>query len=304
MPAVQQAREAARRTQCRSNLHQIGVALHNYEATYSIFPLTAGVAYGQPNGAPSMPLGFSAQAYLLPFLDQAALYGSINFSDTTVDTVVRDTYETVPHPMNRTALATGVSVYLCPSDPSLFRHANGNNYRTCTGIGPWFLYEPRKTGLFPTGAACRARHVTDGLSHTAAFSEKLRGDGTPLIFTAYAEFFFTNVTDANTPDEVAYACSIGSSTNPPHISTCGHHWLFASNRLTKYNHLFPPNSQVPDCSLDDFGVSGAFAARSLHVAGVNILIGDGAVRFVSDSVGRNSWHALATRDGHELFEGF
>ena len=109
LPAVQQAREAARRTQCKNNLKQFGLALHNYEGAFGVFPMTNAQNY-RPNTQ-----GFSAQARLLPYMEQANLQNLLDFTDYGFSGPFS---ALVPNPRFAAAFATPLQVMLCPSDPA------------------------------------------------------------------------------------------------------------------------------------------------------------------------------------------
>ena len=143
LPAVQAAREAARRVQCQNNLHQIGLALQAYETDNRCFPLICTNARTRPcDPDPTEPRyygEFSAQVRLLPYLEQRAAYDAINF---VVGTNVPDgmgfgggPYGRLLNPFQETAWSTRVSTFLCPSDRGPFSEA-GNNYRANIGLGP------------------------------------------------------------------------------------------------------------------------------------------------------------------------
>lgn len=157
LPAVQQVRESARRMQCLNNLHQMGVAMHNYHSTHNCLP---------PGGLeprPVWPNGkqFAWSAYLLPYLDQANVANGINF-DYAFD-----------HPINATVAATPLSVYLCPSTPRQSKLTDGMGATDYGGIfGERILTTnnpPR--GVMVYGQAIRFRDITDGTSTTLAISE-------------------------------------------------------------------------------------------------------------------------------------
>ena len=123
LPAVQSAREAARRTQCVNNLKQLGLALHNYGSSYGAFPIGRSVF---PNWtAGPTPYSYSPFAMLLPFVEQSPLYASINFNLPS---------GTAYQAGNTTALATAVAGFLCPTDPQQVPQGEaGTNYRFSEG---------------------------------------------------------------------------------------------------------------------------------------------------------------------------
>ncbi len=291
LPAIQRTRESARRVQCTNNLKQIGVALHNYEQTYARFPLAAGVSYGDSSGV-IYRLGFSPHTYLLPFLSQEALYNAVNFSDQDTDS---PDYLGSSTRMNQTSYVANVGLFLCPSDGAGFPASGGNSYRGSMGPSPVHYRGP--SGFFSFGKCRRAGDVRDGLSHTVAFGEKLRGDGTPDRFSPHSEFFFTTFPVPITMDAVRSACEFAPTSSPAHEWRVGESWLWGSWRLTYFNHLLTPNHQIPDCSQGSFGLSGlsgSFAARSFHPGGVNVLMADGTVHFVSETISTEIWQGMGT----------
>jgi len=286
-PAVQRSREVARSVQCKSNLKQLGLALHSYAIDYNELPPVGGCAYDWGNGfVPT--LEFSAQTYLLPYLSETAVFNSINFSE-------QFSYGngTVRSPMNRTAANAALELYLCPSDP-FTPGVPGNNYRTCLGLGPGTLGPDSPRAAFRPCLRSRLNDITDGLVMTALMSEKLKGDGTASRFSAEAEFFFSPFTDVSTVNDTKLACDNAPSSNPRHDSAVGQAWLPGTFRLTWYNHLLTPNSRIPDCAVDLSANTGAFSARSYHVGGVHVLFADGRVGFVRDSVFEPVWHSIAS----------
>jgi prepilin-type N-terminal cleavage/methylation domain-containing protein len=123
LPAVQSAREAARRAQCVNNLKQIGLALHNYAGALNVFPMSMNLdapGFGYPE-----PVSYSGLSMLLPFMEQVQVFNSINYNLLRGD------------PGNNTAMATSVSSFLCPSDPqnNLPPGQAGENYRPNSGNG-------------------------------------------------------------------------------------------------------------------------------------------------------------------------
>jgi type II secretory pathway pseudopilin PulG len=287
LPAVQRSRESVRRLQCASNLRQIGVALQAYAATFGEFPLPGSCFFDVA------PHDFSPQSQLLPYFGAEAIYNALNFSEWLGFDGGRWRIRA-----NQTAAQQRIALFLCPSDP-FDRLRPGNNYRACLGIGPGIS----AGGLFAICSNTNPAYVSDGLAHTAAFSEKLRGDGTPATYTAESEYFWAPVTLLmETGPEARSVCSRAPSSNPPHDSLVGVFWIPGNFNATFYNHVFTPNSRIPDCTADMHTLSGAFAARSHHLGGVNLLLADGGTRFVVGSITEQVWHALATPSGREQFD--
>ncbi|MBS0263791.1 MAG: DUF1559 domain-containing protein [Planctomycetes bacterium] len=315
LPAVQQAREAARRSQCKNNLKQIGLALANYEATATVYPFGKGANYGFL-GAPVYPR-WSVHALLLPNLEQGNLYNLLNFNfppDTpgmagAVKTFM-PAYQS-PGNVNTVGSQMLVPVFLCPSDVSPSAAWQGeNNYvgnqdtwlcdrnmnpPLSTDINPGELSQ----GIFFYLSRVRAKDVTDGLSNTAFFSEKMRGNGTPDPATDL--FVMPNQTS------LAATYSTCMATNPatalPLTSVWGASWVMGENCCTLYNHVATPNTV--SCAGIPFpgtmtNMAMQVSASSRHTGGVNVLLGDGSVRNVSSNVDLNVWRALGTRNGGEV----
>jgi prepilin-type N-terminal cleavage/methylation domain-containing protein/prepilin-type processing-associated H-X9-DG protein len=291
LPAVQQAREAARRTQCRNNLKQIGLAIHNYESSHTVFP----------PGRLGFPMVFSVQAHILPYLDGTNLYNLIDF-DT------RPNFGTPSSPMTRNDIAvrTYISNYLCPSD---FGRINGSdfgptNYVAVAGSGTGTANSINTgDGVMFSRSSIRFRDVTDGLSNTACFGEHTLGAGgnpsSPAGGPAQKpELEVLELTGA-TPTTDA-ACVPGSGN---WSGLRGAKWMNGHYGDTLYNHYYSPNSLRHDCgnASHNFGLT---AARSRHEGGVHITFCDGSVRFVSENIDLNIWRAVATRAGGEVLGDF
>jgi prepilin-type N-terminal cleavage/methylation domain-containing protein/prepilin-type processing-associated H-X9-DG protein len=186
LPAVQSAREAARRVQCTNNLKQIGLAMHNYHSTYDVFPMAASKNCNSDpfTNCPGYAdwRGWSALATALPFVEQQALYNAINFS------FAEEIHDATSQPMNITVVSTVVSGFMCPSDPNVGR-ANINNYHACYGTTSEWPTGPNNgsgnlqnadgngsTGMFAVWLSYGMRDALDGTSQTILFSEALVGD--------------------------------------------------------------------------------------------------------------------------------
>ncbi len=307
LPAVQASREAARRAQCQNNLHQIGLALHAYIASNNCFPVVLTSIHTKDDywyyGV------YSVQSRSLPYLDQAALYNAINFQTGTWPI---DTYYAAPSSLqlqlnsaNLTVYQTGVSSFLCPSDGGTFVRT-GNNYRGNTGVGPfamaWAESPDSGNGLFPELGTITLSRVPDGLSHTVAFSERLRGSGRQPPDPE--RDMFKRLGIVNTADQLLMACKVAARpSDDPGYVTNGQWWFWAGRERTLYNHAQTPNGSIPDCTYGAVTpMIDMSTARSRHPGGVNVLMGDGSGRFVLDSISQEVWRGLGTRNGRELVD--
>ncbi len=305
VPAVQAARESARRAQCSNNLKQIGVALQQYAANHQVFPPAFGMyeLFQGRRQTERRNKYYAPHPHLLPYLDEGAVFNSLNFSASLFR------LDELEYPVNTTACNARISVFLCPADSNNFQDKfavppGHNNYRANLGSGPTWsqgLLRPGKDGAFTIIPCVRPADVTDGLSHTAAFSEKIKGDGDASSFHPRGDFFYVGLPVVEPRSgEFGDLCKTPPSNRPNHFSLGGSTWLIAGPEYTWYNHRLPPNSPIPDCGVaNHFPAVGAFAARSFHSGGVNLLLLDGSTRFISEAVELASWRALGTRAGSE-----
>ena len=312
LPAVQSAREAARRSQCENNLKQIGLALHAYQASNNTFPVNWGLPRVDPVLKGDFVVGdrpYSALARILPYLDQAPLYASINYQ---VENFPTDPSSDFATPENKTAGTTSLAVYLCPSDAMSGPTPYGSNYRGNYGVGP-SAGTTRETydsgvGFYAFPEVLGPESFPDGLSHTAAYSERLRGSGKSDdgIFPArdFGNIFAPGIglcTDRDA-DFALKCCQLAATRDFPGFRMAGFTWFYGDFGCTAYNHAQEPNGRIPDAITGPALWNGIVTARSLHPGGVNSLMADGSVRFVLDSIARTVWRGLGTRDGNELVE--
>jgi len=306
LPAVQSAREAARRSQCVDHLKQIGLALHAYESAHRVFPLNWGDPRVDPDRGRPFYVGarpYSALTRILPFLDGQALHASINFD---VETYPSDEPGSFPFPANRTAYGVQVAAYLCPSDASPLR-AHGSSYRGNYGVGPTPCtnHQTFDSGNgFYSCAGTRPSSFSDGLSHTAAYGERLLGTGGGASLAPARDFGDIAVAPYCTDRDADYAldCSrLASARGFPANRSAGHTWFYGDFGCTAYSHAQEPNGPIPD-AIHVGPWSGIVTARSVHPGGVGTLMGDGSVRFVRSSIQRQVWRGLGTRNGGELVE--
>ncbi|MEQ9406541.1 MAG: DUF1559 domain-containing protein [Fuerstiella sp.] len=169
LPAVQQAREAARRTQCRNNLKQLVLAAHNYHDTHNSFPLNASDSL----------YGYSAQAQLLPFHERASLHALIDFNQPAQVGVA---WNPAMNPAIQSVASRPLNVLLCPSEPGDPFYVDGNgdtwaggSYLLNGGSGQATQYcSSGNDGLFWRGSRTKFRDITDGTSNTVFMAEAIR----------------------------------------------------------------------------------------------------------------------------------
>ncbi len=316
LPAVQSAREAARRSKCLSNLHQIGLALQGYESDHGCYPICSTTrvipSKNDPRAAEVLYQGlFSIHVRLLPYLEHRGIYNAINFA---AGAEPLENFGVPPHPtipalfaINQTSINSHVDTFLCPSDGGPFVGA-GNNYRGNVGLGPyvsqWAEYRDSGNGLFRGLGVSRPSYVTDGLSHTASFSERLRGSGRPSHPVPERDFWAWPPPDAASADELLQACRIAARPGAsPTFTVGGRWWFWLGRERTLYTHTQQPNGRVPDClHTNAINAPGMATARSWHLGGVNVLMGDGSARFAQETIDRSVWRGLGTRSGGELVD--
>ncbi len=304
LPAVQSAREAARRAQCANNLKQIGLALHNYESTHRSFPLNWGELRRSPDQSGLVySRHYAALTRMLPYLDQSSLHASINFE---VETFPDNSALDFPYSQNYTAFLTTLAVCLCPSDGVSAPH--GNNYRGNNGLGP-HPATTRETydsgnGFYNYPTVLGTHSFPDGLSHTVAYSERLRGTGEAGDIVPERDFSELNAVrfcETRDADYALECCRLAAAKGFPEYRTAGSTWFYGDFQCGVYTHAQEPNGQIPD-AIAGTGYYGIVTARSHHPGGVNSLMGDGGVRFVKETIARKVWRGLGTRNGDELVE--
>ena len=313
LPAVQAAREAARRMQCNNNLKQIGLALHNYHSTFDVFPMGSSQnmeSLTKPMYDPAH--GLSAHAQMLPQLDLMAVYNTINFN-------WGQNVSTMAGGIQLTAYNTIVRVFLCPSDPNAGPVNQNSYFSSCgtTTLSPLAQTTSGSTGLFTFWQSYGIRSCTDGVSNTIAFAEGLVGDGTTnynswagIINAAKLPTHGGEILDASSNWPAAKAgldacLVVWQNVNVAKLTqTRGGFWIHGTNSQTLFNTVLPPNSSnlypFAYCSDGAQGNSEFVDANSNHPGGVNVLMGDGSVRFAKNSISQPTWWALGTRANGEI----
>jgi prepilin-type N-terminal cleavage/methylation domain-containing protein/prepilin-type processing-associated H-X9-DG protein len=309
LPAVQSAREAARRAQCTNNLKQIGLATASYASLYGTYPSLAYISETSPSPGRNFRLvaaHYSPLTQVLPQLEQWALFNTINFMPWADDGYTLHA--------NSTAMTTRVGMFVCPSDATASVPGYGRvNYRF--NIGPVTNLAMSNSPLYNVGAFVIAANFTpadfpDGLSATSGTSERLQGDwragtigrGDYRLAPREGRYGFEPA------DKTLAYCQ--SATSDQFESRAGESWFLSGFHTTIFNSANVPNPRFPDCAMDDYtdlhgGLihNGVFSASSPHPGGVNVAMMDGSVRFVKDGVTLPVWRALSTRNGGEAVDG-
>jgi len=328
LPAVQSAREAARRAQCINNLKQIGLGMHNYHTASGTFPIgvsASNTLWNKNNGCDALVTwnGWSVHAMLLPYLEQSVMFNAINFS---FDPLVCSSQD-----FNNTVFSAGLSAFLCPSDPNSGRNkANQylNNYYASIGttIGNVQGYPSQSTGIFCYSIPYGLQDILDGSSNTVAWSEAVVGGGNNgkpnykgngIFGPCYA---WTPDCTSNVTQTMATLNQCNTQWNNNVINNKdwsynkGQYWGWGAEAMSLFNTIVPPSSTTypwGDCRTGCAGCCGdgpcAAAdhseisnANSNHPGGCNVLFGDGSVKFVKSSLSLATWWALGTKNNSEV----
>jgi prepilin-type N-terminal cleavage/methylation domain-containing protein len=281
LPAVQAAREAARRSQCMNNAKQLGLALQMYHDAHGRFP--PGHEETGVDG-PSYRHQFSWLTLCLPYIEQRNVQSLIRRED--IDPTMNAHVNPKFIPAGRILIDT----FICPSDPVGQVDPNWapTNYMANQGT----LCDCRTiecSGLFGHDTKFRLKDVTDGTSQTIAVAETLKGDLDPD--TIADNYIFAKSGSADDID----ACQ----ANPSNTADRATVWLGGQ----PHNHMFsaarPPNDSRVDCKAPSNGCTN-FAARSAHVGGVVTVFADGSVHFLGDDVDPQTMKALGTRGADDI----
>ena len=310
LPAVQAAREAARRSQCVNNLKQIGLALHNYHSSMNTFPMTSTIVYSAP-GTQADWGSWSANALMLPYLEQKPLYDAANFCWSV--------WQGEGAARNTTVSLTRLASFVCPSD-GMTGQENTNNYHGSIGTTGSFYGNKESTGLFASKANYGLQNVTDGSSNTIAYSEALVSttlrsprqtkwrDGPSSSGSVGAAYPLLDASSNIAALRQDWATCNDWFKTQRSMGQRGYRWALGSIGESMFQTLIPPNSnEYPwgscrmDCGPDCGAVqSGYHNATSNHPGGVNVCFADGSVKFVKSTVAQNVWWALGTKAGGEI----
>ncbi|QDT40311.1 putative major pilin subunit [Gimesia alba] len=294
LPAVQQAREAARRTECKNKLKQLGIAMHGYHEVHGCMPMGAG-SNGGPGGRRQS--GFVG---MLPFIDQAPLFNLIAAGGTAaaVDgTTNYNGFDFVPWDNNHKAVITKIPMLLCPSDGDTTEENPRAkcNYMFSRGDTAWDTNPGWNgnggrglRGFFVGGSGNsnvrRIRDITDGLSNTIAMGERIKAKpgGNSILTGAIA----TNITQAQYRADASVCLNNYNNSTDQYAGSssrwAGLRWMDGTVSFTGMTTILGPNK--PSCTQPGDDHDGIQDPTSHHAGGAQVLMGDGAVRFISENI--------------------
>ncbi|TWT59341.1 DUF1559 domain-containing protein [Rubinisphaera italica] len=306
LPAVQQAREAARRSSCKNNLKQIGLALHNYHDTHGVFPAGYYGRAGSGAQVTSFEIRATGWTMLLPFIEESALYDLYNF-DCGIGGCVDSSGQGASASQNNFLDKTNIDAYLCPSMPGsniVNTNPRGGHLDVTDTDGTW-----SSSYVFSSGGKYGTGSYDYWLKATTGSNTNAQG-----IMTANGKSKFRDVTDGTSNTFIA-----GEGATNDHGSDSSI-WASDSSALPVRNlpfwaegefhssrstHLSPYPS-IEECVNNTTGVTWQecrYIFGGPHPGGVQMILADGAVRFVSENIDRTTWQNLgAMQDGNVIGE--
>jgi prepilin-type N-terminal cleavage/methylation domain-containing protein/prepilin-type processing-associated H-X9-DG protein len=317
LPAVQAAREAARRTQCTNNLKQLGLGIHNFHDTYNYLPYNYQLV-----GANTWE-ALSAHYFILPYIEQKPLFDQFRIPATAkagqpTPAAVGDAAMWSFNNAANGPMHVRVGVFVCPSAqrapargiPASGWGGPGSNYGWSTGSRSEVVWAGNNfNGMIAYQAERRFADTTDGLSNTLLASEFLSGTGPNSATFPFNTFYtsdglFTSIANRNFPTATELN-NIGTQAKGSPSGIRGNNgtlWAWYAAGHSTLNTAAPPNWQFPTAGgnccpggAHDWG-QGLIPARSLHPGGVNALLGDGSVRFVANTVDLLTWQRVGSRN--------
>jgi prepilin-type N-terminal cleavage/methylation domain-containing protein/prepilin-type processing-associated H-X9-DG protein len=300
LPAVQAAREAARRAQCVNNLKQLGLGISNYESSNGALPPTSNNT--------TVPAGvgatndFSLKTRMLPFLEQTAMFNSLNMSFIATSK------------QNATIHNVQLTTMLCPSDGNdPGAPTSETNYPNNVGItraipgssttggldGPAY-----KMGQSPENGTVTLASITDGASNTVIFSEWVKGKNAGTGRAGLDQVYYIGFAELPGKSPIQYQQACNSSKTIAYAQK-GIDWLLDTcGKGGCYSHIMTPNKKACWYGPGDNGNTDttAVGASAYHPGGVNTCFLDGSVRFIKESVNNQTWWALATKAGGEVID--
>jgi prepilin-type processing-associated H-X9-DG protein len=302
-----------------NNLRQLGIAAHNHESAKKSFPFGRRAGFELDDKGQKVTIKqWGHLAHILPYSEETSVHDLVDFKASS---------GTSP------AKFVQVQFFLCPSDTSDDRmnipscwsgvewkdagrtnyHGNGGGWDgRSESVGD--LLQERNNGIFVTNLAVKMRHITDGTSHTALYSEAVRGDGDNQQSEVPGDWFrisspVTGDADADAQklyEECNAITDFNLYKNTNQFSCRGRNWVHGDYTTTRYNHLMPPNkhgcsrgTSINAIPINEEG--GATTASSRHRGGVNTVYCDGSAQFVVDDIDYLVWRAMGSRNGGEVF---